>query len=124
MNVNATLLVQIGNFYIAYLLFRHILLRPGYQALLEKESHKRSLEDSIDHGKKRVENQLQKQQNSWILFRDWSKKELPVLSGKSTIFRGISTQAAPEEISESKKNKARSQLSIAMITALKERYER
>jgi len=124
MNVNATLLVQIGNFYIAYLLFRHILLRPGYQVLLEKESHRRLLEDTVLKGKQIVENGRQKQKEAWAAFRDWSKKQLPVPLDRSAFFRGISIQIAPQKVSDTQKDKARTQLANAMLSTLKDRYER
>lgn len=124
MNINATLFVQIGNFFIAYFLFRHILLRPGYQALCEKESHQSSLEDMVSQGKEVVQKGRQDQKDAWAAFHGWCKEYFPSAADRMTVFRGISIPIAPKKLSDSQKKNARIQLSDTMISMLKERYER
>lgn len=124
MNVNATLFVQIGNFYIAYLLFRYILLRPGYKILMKKQSHQRALEDEVTGKKQQAESERQKQKEAWILFREWSKTHLPAQLDTSAYFHEISDHITIPEISKEQRNTVRAELISAMRNAIKERYER
>ncbi len=124
MNVNATLFVQAGNFFIAYLLFRHILLKLGYQELQEKKTYQASLEDTVAHDKRAVEKERQNQKDAWVTFRKWCSEYRPSFIHKIFFFRGITSPVAPEKIAKNQREKAHDQLVKTMMTMLKERYER
>ena len=123
MNINATLLVQAINFFIAYLLFRHIFLKPGYQELQEKKAHQASLEDTVAHDKRAIEETRQKQKDAWLIFRKWCSEYHPSWISKIFFFRGITTPIKPKKIEKEQKERARDQLVETMITMIKERYE-
>ncbi len=124
MNINATLFVQAGNFFIAYLLFRYILLKPGYQALQEKKTYQASLEDTVALDKRAVEKERQNQKEAWITFRKWCSEYRPSFIHKIFFFRGITSSVVPEKISTNQRERIHDQLVKAVITTLKERYER
>jgi hypothetical protein len=48
MNINLTLLVQVVNFIIAYLLITRLFLKPGYKALKVDEDRLRQLHDAVN----------------------------------------------------------------------------
>jgi hypothetical protein len=124
MNINATLFVQAGNFFIAYFLFRYILLKPGYQALQEKKTYQASLEDTVAHDKRAVEKERQNQKDAWITFRKWCGEYRPSFIHPIFFFRGIISSVVPKKISINQRERAHDQLIKAMMTTLKERYER
>ncbi len=124
MNINTTLFVQAGNFFIAYLLFRHILLKLGYQELQKKEMYQGSLEDTVAHGKRAIEKERQNQKDAWIIFRKWCSEYSPSLIHKIFFFRGITSSVVPEKIGKNQRERVHHQLVEAMMTTLKERYER
>ncbi len=124
MNINATLVVQAGNFFVAYLLFRHILLKPGYDALCQKASYRTSLEDTVAQDEHAVEKEQQRQRDAWAQFRAWCSKYKPAMADRMLFFRGISKSLTVKEIPAAQKNKVRSALTDAIMTQLKERYGR
>jgi len=99
MNINATLLVQAGNFFIAYLLFRYILLKPGYAALRQKEAYYESLEQAIAQDERSVEKERERQRHAWIEFRAWCSEYRPAWIDRVLLFKGISRTIQPKEIS-------------------------
>src|SRR3990167_2474008 len=122
MNINATLLVQIVNFCIAYFLFHFILLRPGYQALCEQEADQNALQAKVSESKQAIEPGRQQQKNAWATFRNDCKHYLPSAIDRISIFRGISTSIVPEQLSDAQKKNARTQLANVMLSSFKERY--
>ncbi len=124
MNINATLFVQAGNFFIAYFLFRYILLKPGYQAFQEKKTYQASLEDMVVHDKRAVEKERQNQKDAWVTFRKWCSGYCPSFIHKIFFFRGITSSIVSKEIDKNQRERARDQLVEAMMATLKERHER
>ena len=123
MNINATLLVQAGNFFIAYLLFRYILLKPGYEALCQKQAYQKTLEDTIVQDAQAIEATRERQQNAWAEFRAWCGEYRPAWIERALLFRGISRAIQPKEVSKKEKEQVRNQLMNVMVTAIRKRYE-
>lgn len=47
MDINITILVQIVNFFIAYIIIRHLLLKPAVSVILEKEEQQAQLNKQL-----------------------------------------------------------------------------
>jgi hypothetical protein len=75
--VNATLIIQIINFFIAYFLFRFILLKPAYAAIQEDEEVKQSLEQLIEDDKRAIETRRQTIADQWQASHTFFKKYTP-----------------------------------------------
>ena len=123
MDINATIFVQAGNFFIAYLLFRYLFLKPAYQELCADESHRHSLEDTVAHDKRSVEKERQRQRDAWSRFTGWCAEYLPLVKSRRSFFRGISRALTIKSPSKSEEKAVRDKLVRAMAQAFKERYE-
>ncbi len=88
MNINATLIVQAINFFIAYLLFRFILLKPAYAAIVEEQETKASLEQLIIDDKRLIENRRQELVNQWREASSFFRKNVPEPIDHIALFKG------------------------------------
>lgn len=79
MNINATLLVQAINFFIAYLLFRIILLNPAYQAISEDNAHHESLQEQIESNQGQLDEITKLQKKQWVQLHQFYTKNKPTL---------------------------------------------
>ncbi len=89
MNINATLFVQAINFFIAYLLFRFILLKPAYHAIVQEQEDQGRLEGLVAGDKKSLEDTRKKQTARWLACQRYCKKYLPGQINEVELFRGI-----------------------------------
>lgn len=88
MNINATLIIQVINFFIAYLLFRVILLKPAYAAICEEQETKASLEQLIDDDKRLIEDRHHYIAKQWRESYMFFKKNLPESVDQIALFKG------------------------------------
>lgn len=88
MNINATIIIQVINFFIAYLLFRIILLKPAYAAICEEQETKASLEQLIDDDKRLIENRHHYLAKQWRESYTFFKKNLPESIDDIALFKG------------------------------------
>ncbi len=89
MNINATLFVQAINFFIAYLLFRFILLKPAYRAIVQEQEDQGRLEGLVAGDKRSLEDARKKQVARWVACQRYCKKYLPGQINEVELFRGI-----------------------------------
>jgi len=89
MNINATLFVQAINFFIAYLLFRFILLKPAYQAIQLEQQEKDQLEERVESDKKALDDMRQLKIAQWRSCQQQCTDYIPGALQKVEIFRGI-----------------------------------
>ena len=75
-NINATLIIQAINFFIAYFLFRFILLKPAYAAIGQQAAVKASLEQLIVDDKRLIEKRRQHMAAQWLESYAFFKKYL------------------------------------------------
>ncbi len=123
MNINATIFVQAGNFFIAYLLFRYFFLKPAYRELCVQEAHRHSLEDTVTHDKHSVETERQHQKAAWVRFTGWCAEYIPSVKSHVSLFRGISPMISIKPFSESEQKVVRNKLVRAIAQEFEERYE-
>lgn len=89
MNINATLLVQAVNFFIAYLLFRFILLRPAYTLIRQEEHDQNALEGRIVSEKEMLVHMHKDRIAQWRACQQACEPQVPGMPIRAKIFRGI-----------------------------------
>ena len=123
MNINATLIVQAGNFFIAYLLFRYLFLGNAYEEMAAQKAHHDALEDTVAHDKRSVEKERERQREAWRAFANWCAEYVPRLSERASFFRGISPSIALKPIPDKQESAVRKKMVTVMMEHFKERYE-
>lgn len=118
MNINATLVIQVIHFFIAYLLFRFILLKPAYGAIREDEAAKVSLEQLIADDKRLVEERRQKISEQWRESSIFFQKYLPGPVEKLFFLKKIMPKVKHKPIQKEVVEKTRKQVSEAIVTAI------
>ncbi len=116
MNVNATLFVQVVHFFIAYLLFRFILLKPAYQAIVQEDQYKAEFEALVVADKQSVEEKKQEQQKQWLVCQKHCKKHIPQLPDEASLFRGIVPRVSVSSISTQELRDMRKRVSQTIIS--------
>ncbi len=87
--VNATIFVQIINFFIAYLLFRFLLFKPAHHIILQQESDLKDLNDRIQDTQKRVHDKQMYQYTQWQQCHDYYITNVPQVPAKVELLRGV-----------------------------------
>lgn len=100
MNINATLLVQAGNFFIAYLLFRIILLKPACEVVDQENVFLNSLHEQLELGQEQFEKKQLLQRKQWLQVHEFYKKNQPIMPNKQMVFQGICTPIFIEPFSD------------------------
>lgn len=77
MNVNATLFVQMFNFFIVYWMLRYLLFRPVVAIIQEEEAQEKSLRDIIDQQKKSLDIQEKERQRNWYTCQEYFTTHQP-----------------------------------------------
>ncbi len=85
LTVNLTLLVQIGNFLLAYLLISKLFLRPGYAVVSSDTNKERQLNNSIVARQELIAHKQLYKADRWKLFQDHFHKQKPALSEELTL---------------------------------------
>ena len=89
MNINATLIVQVINFFIAYLLFRVILLKPAYAVMCHEQELKVSLEQRIAADKSAIEARRRESAQQWHENYLFFQKSIPIAVNQVLLFKGL-----------------------------------
>ena len=79
MDVNATILVQIVNFLIAYVIIRHLLLKPAVTVILQEEEHQASLDKKLRALEATNKSKEEKLSSEWATCQQEFKKHAPAV---------------------------------------------
>ena len=123
MNINATLLVQALNFFIAYLLFRYILLGPAYAEIEQDEQERHSLHERIEQDKEAIERERQSGRHAWDSFRSFCRTFLPTIEMVPSFFKTMLPQLHMKEPREELKRDIKKQLTAKIVSYARERYD-
>ena len=99
MNINATLFVQAINFFIAYLLFRFIFLKPAYRAIVQEQTDREKLEGLVASDEKSLAQIRKKQIAGWRACQRDCEKYLPGQLNEVEVFRGIAPKMSVHAVS-------------------------
>ena len=75
MSINLTLLVQIGNFLLAYLVLSYFFFRPGYHEVRLDEDRLRKIKSHITARQELIAHKQEHKQAQWRLFQDYFSKQ-------------------------------------------------
>ena len=77
LSVNLTLLVQIANFLVAYVLINRLLSKPGYEVVAADKQQQKQLESSIVARQELIAHKQLYKADRWKLFQDHFHKQKP-----------------------------------------------
>ena len=80
LSVNLTMLVQIGNFLVAYLLITRVLLKPGYAAVAADTNKEKQLKSNIVARQELIAHKQLYKADRWKLFQDHFHKQKPEIA--------------------------------------------
>jgi hypothetical protein len=123
MNINATIILQAINFGIAYLIFRFILLKPAYAAIVADNKKKAQLESLVADGKQAIERKQQQIAQQWQASYLFFKQHTPEQAPSLMVHRTPITLAPVVEPTTQQIVQMRHTLSDAIVSAIRERNE-
>ncbi len=99
MNVNATLIVQAGNFFCAYLILRYWFFKPILAAIKEQEAHEESVNRLIEKTRFVVLSKTQEREDLWAAcYKHFQKQSPASLNAREAILRNITPDLEPSII--------------------------
>jgi len=87
--VNATVIVQIINFFIAYLLFRFMLFKPAHRIIIQEEADHKKLHDRIKASQDEIHEKKMFQHLQWQQCHDYYIANVPQVPAKVELLRGV-----------------------------------
>jgi hypothetical protein len=124
MNINATLILQVINFFIAYLLFRYILLKPAYAAIEQERENIVSFEQIIKDDRQEVESLRRKLAQGWHESALFFQKNMPAELDLHLFFKGMVPKIHLPPIELSTIAEAKKRIEHAIVTTLEVRNGR
>lgn len=91
LSVNLTLVVQVANFLVAYILINKIFLRHGYASVKADRDRERQLKSNIVARQELIAHKQLYKADRWKLFQDYFYKQKPA---------DVREYAAPEPVKE------------------------
>lgn len=98
MNINATLLVQMFNFFLVYGMLRFLLFRPVIAIIEQEKAQKNALDDIIEQQKKSLEIQEKERQGQWYNCREYFINHQPAISNISAPQSPLSSDEIENDI--------------------------
>ncbi len=123
-NVNATLIVQAINFFIAYLLFRFILLKPAYQVITEENQNEAELQELVSRDKMALEEKKDEQLEQWRVCKQYCKDYIPELPDEASLFRGIAPKVTISSLSKHELDTMKDRITKTIISLVGVRGDR
>ncbi len=117
-SLNATLIVQVINFGIAYILFRAILFKPAVATIEQERAHLDALNERIANDRKKFEDRKQVQREQWLLSKEYFGQHTPETLVGVNFFRGITPSLSytiPSEQVQEKKIQEAAHTIVTMI---------
>lgn len=103
---DVTLLLQIANFTIAYVVMRALIFAPALKILEKQDFYKKSLQKNIEIAKSKEQNVMLQQKTSWQQAKQSLYQLIPKLSQISVInvsvSESVSKKSVPLSLNEKK----------------------
>lgn len=91
MNVNATLIIQMFNFFITYCMLRLFLFRPVIAIIEQEQAQENVVHTLIDQQKKSLEIQEKERQHRWLICQEYFVTHQPRSSTQKKHFLSDTT---------------------------------
>jgi hypothetical protein len=103
--INLTLLVQVINFALAYIVLRNFFFKPIVEAIQKEDQEKESLIDTIEQRRVMLEEREKERQMQWRKCQTYFVKQAPVFPSRTALIaksplRLISSSFDPKTIEE------------------------
>lgn len=85
MNVNATLFIQMINFFIVYWMLRLLLFKPVVAIIQHEQAQEKALHDIIDQQKTSLDIQEKERQRTWYACQEYFAMHQPSFSQRQLI---------------------------------------
>lgn len=90
MNINATLIIQACNFFIAYLILRHLFFKPVVAMIRQEQAHLDGLVGQLNDKRKTMLALEQSRQEQWRIAQQEFRNRFPdVTSPQLYVFKGL-----------------------------------
>ncbi len=96
MNLNATLVVQMINFFLAYWIMRIFLFKPALQVAQEEQAEQQRLNIIIKQQEQSMEIKENERQKHWQMCRDYFQDNQPPIDSKKLISSNVSEVSVPK----------------------------
>ena len=96
MDINITILIQIVNFIIAYVIIRTLLLKPTVAVILQEEEHRANIAKSIENNSKSNKAKEEAMARSWAAYRQQFGEHAPEVAQNEQALRTKSVEVMPE----------------------------
>lgn len=101
MNINATLIIQAGNFLIAYLILRFLFFKPVVAVVRQEQAHVDGLVNQLNEKRKMIHALELTRQDQWSMAQKEFRNRFPdVSSYQANISKDLSVEHAIEFASE------------------------
>ncbi len=99
MTINATILLQALNFFIAYILLRELLLKPAIQLLDLQQATRDGVRKTIEQYEAVIDRKKRQKQEQWMATRDHVARNMPVIQPEVMVTRVAVRPVAMPEVS-------------------------
>ena len=94
--INATLIVQVINFGIAYLILRKLVFEPGVTLVLEERAVKTRLEDEVSHAAQQAQQEKERLAAEWQAEQKKLVAQIPSLPEELFVLRRIKPELSDD----------------------------
>lgn len=101
MNLNATLIIQAINFFVAYILLRSLLLKPAVAAVQQERAQSGELREAIDHNHTLIDQKGDERNQQWEECHQMYTESKPAVEEQELyVFKQLSPDVEYPEISQ------------------------
>ncbi len=88
-DINATLVVQAFNFFIAYLLLRYLLIKPAMQVLRQEDEETAHLQSLSEERTQMLAQTVEEKEEAWKDFQTLFSQEAPHVRRNGIVHSGV-----------------------------------
>lgn len=100
LDINCTIIIQMINFFIGFLMLKYLLFKPAAKHILEEENAEKSIKRKILGQKKLLEKKIEEKNQIWQKYEKYFKKNCPKkITSEQNKFEETQIEAQASEIS-------------------------
>ena len=121
MNVNATILVQFGNFILVYIVLRTQLFRPAVEIIEAEKNNRVKIKDAIDSAHLLIEQTSKQDMQQWHTFHTFYSNAQDSMHYPECIFSKISPSVDYPTVSDDMVQQLIDRTTVQLIATLGEK---
>ena len=115
MEINATLVVQAFNFFVAYVLLRLLLFKPAVKALRQERDEKEHLESLITQREQGLDETAEEKRRAWQKFQEQFAQASPPVKGARVVHPDVEPAKESALPNQNELNKLAQDLQEAIV---------